>query len=290
MLSFPTARALAPTLAIAPPSLTPAKAHAHSLPTRPPLICSFPAELLDAEGAYRRVVVAGGSLARDVPVAVLTPRTPPPGLPGYLLTHANAGRQLVAPLTRRDGTRVLLLAGFVPSDVALPAGHVLPTALLAPAASGSPRPLAGLLQGVVRRSETPGQWGAVNSPGSGGMQGGELAGGRPFSFIDVPALAAACGLNASCGDVTDVLIEVVAPFPPAPVAGGAKDAAAQAATWPVTRQAPQFTSLITPSTHLIYAATWLTLATVGAVLTRQRFKPTRGAQRKMAMPSRRGRD
>ena len=274
------------------------KGSLHRLPSSnlSPLPCAYrlPPALTTSEGAYRRVRVSGGSFASNAPVAVLDPRVAPPGLPTYLLTSANAGRQLVVPLTRRDGTRILALTGWVPSNVALPVGHVLPSSALSNGPA-SARALRGDLEGVIRISEVPGRWSVVHtsggsytgtsspatppkdaSSGSGGASasgsGGvtrskaqyEYAGGHVFSSLDIPALADACGLDASKGDVTDALIEVVLPFPPA--------SAPVEDRWPVTRQSPEFTATITPLTHLVYAATWLSLAACGTVLTRNRFR------------------
>jgi cytochrome oxidase assembly protein ShyY1 len=203
-----------------------------------------------------------GATADASNLSTVEPRVAPADLPPSLaaLTRANAGRCVVVPLLRADGTRVLALAGWVPAD-----------ADAAEAARAWARGLGGAaappVEGVVRDSEVPGVWAAAHGA-SGARSAGAPPSARVFSHIDVPALAAAAGLDASRGDGVRALVEVVRPFPErAGAAAGAAPGAA-AAPWPVTRQLPAMRdAYVQPHTHLIYAGTWLALATYGAFAT-----------------------
>ena len=223
------------------------------------------------------------------PQLQLSPRSAPEGLPQHLerQTAARSGRQVVAPLRRADGTRVLAVLGWVPSDAALPSPARLP-----PAA-----PPGGALAGVLRRTVEPSVWGVAGTPSAGASSGGSSSsdggssGGSDgssasqgvYPFLNTAALAEACGLSAARGDVVDAVLEVIVPFaepPPraqAQAGGAAPQSAAAAAAlppWPVTRQLAQLetASLAPPYTHLIYAATWGTLAVFGGLATLRRAR------------------
>ncbi len=273
-----------------------------SSPRRTLPLASLPADL----PAMRPVHLHGAALeACPGPQLQLSPRSAPEGLPQHLerQTAARSGRQVVAPLRRADGTRVLAVLGWVPSDAALPSPARLP-----PAA-----PPGGALAGVLRRTVEPSVWGVAGTPSAGASSGGSSSsdagssGGSDgssasqgvYPFLNTAALAEACGLSAARGDVVDAVLELIAPFPepPVPRAAAAAAAAAQgaplqqpppppAAPWPVTRQLAQLetASLAPPYTHLIYAATWGTLAVFGglATLRRARGGLGRGGVRRLA--------
>jgi cytochrome oxidase assembly protein ShyY1 len=187
----------------------------------------------------------------------LTPRTAPENLPPYLsrLTTAHAGRQVVVPLIRRDGSRVMGILGWVPSDIPVPS----PLAL--------PHP-TGVIQGVLRHTDTRKVLGV---PGSG-EEGGKVG---VYAFLDTQALARHFGLKEERGDVMDAVVELVAPFPPSPPPSTSTSPSSStppltlSPLWPVTRQWEQLhsASLAPPHTHLVYAATWFALAIFGGVST-----------------------
>jgi cytochrome oxidase assembly protein ShyY1 len=192
---------------------------------------------------------------------LLSPRVAPKGAPAWLasLSHAAAGHQVVMPLVRRDGSAVLAIVGWLPADAEAPAEW----------ARGSARaPLRGVLRGSDAGAGGAWDGGAPAEPREAGPA--SLLRALPmFSFINVPALCAACGLRAERGDVTRAVLEVLAPFP----ARGEQP-------WPVTRQAEDLnTAYATPATHLSYAATWAMLAAYGAVSTLLRWRRRRGGGR-----------
>ena len=229
----------------------------------------------------RPVHVSGAALDSGAPVLQLSPRTAPEGMPSHLtrLTVAHAGRQIVMPLRRSDGTRILAILGWVPSDVDLPA---------APAAAipAAPAPLLG----VLRRTAEPSVWGITSSSSSSSSSSSASSPSTPaaagaaqssaaqgvHAFLNTAVLAEACGMSAARGDVVDAALEVLAPFP----------AEAGPSPWPVTRQREQLetASLAPPYTHLIYAGTWATLAAFGGLATLRRLRGTagRGASRRLA--------
>ncbi len=214
------------------------------------------------------MVIHGGTLepARAV---LLSPRVAPKSAPQWLtsLSHANAGHQVVMPLRRRDGTAVLAIVGWLPSDAEAPAAW----------GGGAAAPP---LKGVLRGSDAGagGAWDAgAPPPPPGAAQGAAAAAAAPppplrelpsFAFINVPALCAACGLSEARGDVTAGVVEAIAPFP---ARGGA------GSPWPITRQWEDLnTAYATPATHLSYAATWFMLAAYGGVSTALRWRRGRG--------------
>jgi surfeit locus 1 family protein len=208
---------------------------------------------------FTRVTLRGAT-ADAARLSTVEPRVAPAELPAPLaaLTRANAGRCVVLPLLRADGTRVLALAGWVPSDADA-------AAAAAAWARGVAAADAAPIEGVVRDSEKPGVW-AV--PHGGGATSGS-ARDAVFAHIDVRGLAAAAGLDAARGDEVDALVEVIRPFPDR----------AHGSPWPVTRQIAAMRDAYTaPHTHLIYAGTWLTLAAYGAVTTAARFRGRGGVR------------
>ena len=215
--------------------------------------------------SFSRVTLRGAT-ADATRIATVEPRVAPAEMPAPLaaLTRANAGRCIVMPLLRADGTRVLALAGWVPSDADADASAVAWARGLA-AVDAVP------IEGVVRDSETPGVWAVAH--------GGSATSGSDrdsvFAHIDVPGLAAVMGLDAARGDEVGAIIEVIRPFPDR----------ARGSPWPVTRQlAAMRDAYVAPHTHLIYAGTWLTLATYGALATAARFRGrsgVRSVERKM---------
>jgi cytochrome oxidase assembly protein ShyY1 len=213
--------------------------------------------------------------------AVIEPRVAPPDLPQSLVARqvANSGRCLVVPLRRSDGTRILALIGWVPADASTRDALAAFSARAAAAVAFS---------GVVRESEDPGVWradhghpsgaGAVAATTAAAAAAAAAPAAAPaadddtaapaFTFIDIARIAAACGLDAGRGDVCDALIELVEPPPRADARG---------APWPVTRGYAAFAEASTPpSTHAIYAGTWLTLAAYGAAATLRRARGGRG--------------
>ncbi len=208
------------------------------------------------------MVIHGGSL-EPARAALLSPRVAPKSAPAWLtaLSRANAGHQVVMPLRRRDGTRVLAIVGWLPSDAEAPAAW---------AAAGAP--LAGVLRGSD--AGAGGAWDSAPAPAAApaALAGPQLPPLRElptFSFINVPALCAACGLSGERGDVVGGVVEVLAPFP---LRGGA------AGPWPITRQWEDLnTAYATPATHLSYAATWCMLAAYGGFSTYVRWRRGRGA-------------
>lgn len=197
----------------------------------------------------------------------LTPRTAPENLPTFLsrLTTAHAGRQVAVPLVRRDGSRVVGILGWVPSDIPIPTPLSLPP-------SGE-----GVIQGVLRHTDTRKVLGV---PGTGEEGGGGKAGAGVYAFLDTQTLARHFGLKEERGDVMDAVVEVVAPFPTSPPFP-APSSAVGPPLWPVTRQWEQLqsASLAPPHTHLVYAATWFTLALFGGFSTYGRMRARGGAGR-----------
>ena len=145
------------TVCISSPSF-----HPHLSSPAPLLPCpSFPhpsCSLEEGSSSFRRVV-AEGVLEPESSVLLLSPRPVPSDLPAQLrrLQHLSSGRQLVVPLRRADGSRILVLTGWVPADVALPAAHVLRRA----GPSGSPA--SARITGVLRASEDPGMFAGLHS-------------------------------------------------------------------------------------------------------------------------------
>lgn len=189
--------------------------------------------------SFHRVCVQGKFEAAST--VRLAPRSPPPDMPRHLSGSSSAngaGYGLVTPLTRSDGSHVLVFRGWVPAETA------------------PPTPPAGTVKvsGVVRASE----------PGNA-FSHRELSTSRDgmpqLSLLDKEQAARAVGLGAEESKRV-LLVEAVEPFPD-------KDSKAP---WPVTRQWADLSgSTITPSTHLVYAATWLTLAACAGLITTKRF-------------------
>ena len=215
------------------------------------------------------VKVEGATLCG--PVQQLSPRMAPEGLPPHLsrLFTAHAGRDLVAPLRRPDGTMLLAILGWVPADAPLPP---LP-------------PPASVLTGVLRRTSEPSVWGVPQGSSSGGGGGADpatppAAPSGVHAFLNTHTLAEACGLSAARGDIVDAVVEVVQDFPVQGTPGN---------PWPVTRQRGQLesASLAPPYTHLVYAATWAALTVFGglATLRRARGGLGRGGLRRLAAAS-----
>jgi surfeit locus 1 family protein len=254
-------------------------------------------------GAMRRVSVAGGVLQPERAIKV-GPRPPPPDTPTSLLAGAQAGYMTVMPLQRADGSRILVQLGWTPADVydreqkgfsaaLLAQGQVqggASASAAAPAASGwfsrssaapastaspssAPSSPRVSVTGVLRPSETPGSFAPTHSPERG-----------IYTFFDVPVLAAACGLKVGAGEEGSkdyaLLLEAVEPLVFTPAAAPASSATAAAASaaaasvaarpvssspFPLPRPiASLYDAYVMPSTHLIYAGTWYTLAVVAA--------------------------
>jgi cytochrome oxidase assembly protein ShyY1 len=214
---------------------------------------------------------------------LLEPRVAPSNLPASLAARqiVNAGRCLIVPLRRTDGTYILALIGWLPSDANVEA------ALAAFVTSTLEKKKQNQsLIGVVRESEDPGVWKAEHGRGGSGGGGGAAAqqsssssssSSLPsFTFIDVPAIAAACSFSAERGDECSIIVELIEPSPLADVR----------IPWPVTRSENVFTETTTPpTTHAIYAGTWLTLAAYGLVATLNRVRGGRGrgGERRLVM-------
>ena len=243
-------------------------------------LCSLPSDL----AAMRPVHVQGARLEAGARVLQLSPRTAPEGLPASLArqTITHSGRQLVAPLLRKDGSRILAILGWVPSDVDLPSPACLP-----------PGTSEADIAGVLRRTVEPGVWGVPSTSSSSASSSSASSASPPSSaeqgvypFLNTAVLAEAYGMSASRGDVVDAALEVLAPFPEptaaAPPAAGASSSSSSS-SWPVTRQREQLlsASLAPPYTHLIYAATWAALALYGgaATLRRMQARGGRGVRR-----------
>ena len=213
--------------------------------------------------AYVHATISG-AIPDTAKAALLEPRVAPPNMPPSLAARqvANGGRCLIVPLRRADGTSILALIGWLPSDANVDA------ALDAFAARFAGVDHKHVVSGVVRESEDPGRFKAEHKQRGGGMATTTTMSQKPsFSFIDVPAVAAACGFDAERGDEMSFLVEVIYP----PLAADAR------MPWPVTRNDAAFTETTTPpSTHAIYAGTWLTLAAYGLAATLQRVRGGRG--------------
>lgn len=218
--------------------------------------------------AYVRAIIS--SATPDTARAVLLePRVAPSNLPASLAARqiVNAGRCLIVPLRRTDGTYILALIGWLPSDASIDA------ALAAFVTSTLEKKNKNQsLIGVVRESEDPGVWKAEHGRGGSGGSGGgasqQSSSSLPsFTFIDVPAIATACSMSAERGDECSIIVELIEPPPLADVR----------IPWPVTRSETVFTETTTPpTTHAIYAGTWLTLAAYGLVATLNRVRGGRG--------------
>ena len=105
---------------------------------------------------------------------------------------------------------------------------------------------AQAVRGVVRRGESPNKY--VKTNGDGGR----------WMWLDLPTIARA----ARCDDAAVVYA----------LADGGETREREAA-WPLCRTRTSFLDFyVMPSTHLVYAATWGSLAAIGAVLTRMRFR------------------
>jgi cytochrome oxidase assembly protein ShyY1 len=226
-------------------------------------------------GELRRVLVRGA--LDDAAAVTIGPRPPPKSLPPALASAANAGFLTVQPLRREDGTKLLVLRGWTPADAA---GAGAAGALAAPARN----PVT--ITGVLRTSEQPGIFGATqeqsaaatttDAPAAAALASSSSSSSpsttrlrrSDFLYIDVPALASACGLSADKGDQI-VLVEAVEP----PAQAGAAAPASPDGPFPFPRPAASlYETFVMPSTHLIYSGTWFTLAALGAVITRARFR------------------
>lgn len=117
--------------------------------------------------------------------------------------------------------------------------------------------------------EQPSRWAFVGSEGGASSGEGLRVGSavvRPQVYLDLAAMGAQLKVNGPVG----VAIEQVRPL-------ARNDP-------PFTKQLDAFRSFhTTPNTHITYAATWYTLAIIGAILTRNNFAPGRGASAKRAI-------
>jgi len=214
------------------------------------------------------VQLAGARLEVEAPVATLSPRTAPENLPPYIARLAGAlsagqqisnpsGRQLVAPLLRADGSRILAILGWIPASIPSPKPLVLP------------QQHDTVLRGVLRFTDTRKVLGVPGAATNANEKEGN------FSFIDTHALAAHFGLSSKTGDVIDSVVELVEPYPSVSPSVSRESTASP---WPITRQWEQLAtaSLAPPHTHLVYAATWAALTAFGAAATY--FKARGGAR------------
>lgn len=84
---------------------------------------------------------------------------------------------------------------------------------------------------------------------------------REFSWMDLPAMAEATG----CGGQRLLFVEAVTPPPPGRPAAGAVPP-------PLTKQPASLAEThVMPTTHIVYAGTWYTLAAFGAAITYAKF-------------------
>jgi cytochrome oxidase assembly protein ShyY1 len=205
---------------------------------------------LPAPGELRRVTVRGVfDSAAEVRVG---PRPPGKDTPVNLIPASGSmGYQLLTPLVRPDGSRVLVLRGWAPVS-----------AVGASGAGGAAAPTGTVaVTGVLRAGEDPGKWAVEHAQPEGGH----------FTWLDTRSIAeraAADGAPLATGtDGQPLLVEAVEPLP------------AARGVFPITRQLSTFYAThVMPETHIIYAATWYTLAAAGAAIAWYRFRrpPPRG--------------
>lgn len=113
---------------------------------------------------------------------------------------------------------------------------------------------------------------------------------REFSWMDLPAMAAACGMApptppaaaaaapsstlqpappAHTAPAHHLFVEAIMPHPERP--------APRAAPLPLTKQAASLAdTYVMPLTHLVYGGTWYTLAACGVAITYSKFFRRRG--------------
>ena len=195
------------------------------------LVPDVAAGLPDAQ-QFQRVTLSGTfDHAQQVLVG---PRSAPAGAGvggGAPAGAANeSGWDVLTPLIRADGSRVIVNRGWVPRtgvpSVEQPTG-------------------VQVVSGVLKAGEAQNRY-ATN----------DVANGR-YVWLDLPTLAAETGssplLVVACGEKGG--------------GGGGKQQ-----RWPHARPVESFMNFhVTPSTHLVYAATWASLSLAGAAITYLRF-------------------
>lgn len=146
-----------------------------------------------------------------------------------------SGWDVLTPLVTADGTRVLVNRGWVPREsvgcVEKPKGRQA-------------------VSGVLKAGEAKNKY-ATN----------DVANAR-YVWLDLDTLAA---------ETRAAPLLVVAVGDAAPDARGGREGAASP-RWPHARPLDSFMNFhVTPSTHLVYAATWASLSAAGALITYLRF-------------------
>ena len=180
---------------------------------------------------------------------LLRPRAPPGGLPDRLRPSAGlAGAQLLAPLRLGSGGEALLLRGWWPLASAPSVGT----------GAGVER-LSDVLA-VVRASERPSAWVPFHhAPDKG-----------DFAWLDAPAMIRFMGIRAgraraeSANDDVEkpaLFLEVIETPP------------TRRDKFPLARSIDSLAiPHTTPLTHLVYAATWLSLSAFGTAIAWLRFR------------------
>jgi cytochrome oxidase assembly protein ShyY1 len=247
------------------PTPTPLPPHPRPVPPSTPTHHthpgSFPADIPE----FSRVTVRG--MIDTSRTALVGPRPAPKGTPGTGGAGGGggsgggtAGYLVFQPLTRPDGSHVVILRGWTSSDT--------PDRVLA-----APVPAPTTVTGVLRRSEAPTDLAAAATAAA------VARGAAKFAHVDVPAISAALGVSVHAGDADGTVVEAV---DDAAGDGGGAGASTHAA--PLGAPAPRPLATVgdvhtTPFTHGVYAATWFTLAVAGVVLTKARFRGGRGGRR-----------
>ncbi|KAG5192358.1 SURF1/SHY1-like protein [Tribonema minus] len=153
------------------------------------------------------------------------------------------GYFVYTPLRRQDGTAILVNRGWVPQTAS---------------SWGRPEGVVEVL-GVVRQGEKPNRFSPKHEPGM-----------RKLMWVDLPTLALAAGLaaNTLSADKLPVLMDA-ALEDSEPFSRGES---------PVPKRISDIDQFyVTPQTHLMYAATWYSLAAFATAITYARFR--KGAAR-----------
>ncbi|CAM9310681.1 unnamed protein product [Choristocarpus tenellus] len=166
-------------------------------------------------------------------------RSAPEGLSGPSNAPSMAtnpmGYFLFTPLTREDGSMVVINRGWVPQsgkEWSRPTGKVS-------------------LTGVIKHGEKRGMFSPPNNPTS-----------KRLLWVEMEALSEAVGYK---GEGNPILVEVVG--------SDSEDAQPGKLKYPLEKRAHHFQDFhVTPLTHLMYAATWFTLAGAASAMTWILFK------------------
>ncbi|KAA0157268.1 hypothetical protein FNF29_00620 [Cafeteria roenbergensis] len=207
------------------------------------LVGSLPAQLKSGDVPARRVTVSG-KFDTDRTL-LIGPRPPPKDFPREMMGADTAGFLVVTVFVDDDGREVLVHRGWVPRSKASGA----PYDSMQARARGHRS-----VEGVLRGSERMG-----NSIGAS-------ASSDQILMLDIQAVGDALSLKDSADvDARAAMVEQIRPL--------------DRSDLPFTKQLDAFRNFFTtPTTHITYAATWYTLAIIGAILTRRMFAPSRSSR------------